>query len=138
MQALIAKDAETVAAEVQKVHDDLSSVITYNRESDLALVVMYACAAGRKDYIFVRELPSGSGFADMVMIPHKPGAAAIIFELKWNKSAEGAIEQIKSHRYPNVFADYQGKVLLCGINYNLNAADDEPKKHECVIEEWEV
>ncbi len=138
MKALLAKDAPTVADEVQKVHDDLSLVLTYNRESDLALVVMYACSAGRKDYIFVRELPSGSGFADIVLIPVKAGNPAIIFELKWDKSAEGAIAQIKSHRYPNVFADYKGKVLLCGVNYNTSAKADEPKKHECVIEEWEV
>ncbi len=137
MKALIQKDAATVAAEIQKVHDDLSSVITYNRESDLALVVMYACAAGRKEYLFVRELPTGTGFADIVMIPTKPGQTAIVMELKWNRAAEGAIDQIKSHRYPNVFGDYKGEVLLCGINYNRDAVG-EPKKHECVIEEWNL
>ncbi len=136
MKALISKDAATVAREIQRVHDDISSVLTYNRESDLALVVMYACSAGRSDYIFVRELPTGAGFADIVMIPMHPDTPAIVMELKWDKSADGAIDQIKSHRYPNVFGDYKGKVLLCGINYNRDAAVDAPKRHECSIEEF--
>lgn len=138
MRALVSKDAVTVAAEIQRVHDELSSVLTYNREADLALVVMYACAAGRKDYIMVRELPAGTGFADIVMIPVTPAKPAVVLELKQDGSAEGAIEQIKKHRYPNVFGNYKGKVLLCGVNYNRNPEDTEPKRHSCVIEDWEI
>lgn len=131
MDALRSREASTVAAEIQKVHDDISSVLTYNRENDLALVVMYACASARKEYIFVRELPSGAGFADIVMIPIKSGRAAIVVELKWDQNAEGAIAQIKSRRYANLFGDYKGEVLLCGVNY-----DKDKKLHDCVIETW--
>ena len=42
---------------------------------------------------------------------------AIVIELKWDKSAVGALK------------DYQGNLLLAGINYNRKT-----KKHECVIE----
>ena len=45
---------------------------------------------------------------------------AIVIELKWAKSAVGAIEQIR---------EKQGNLLLAGINYNKKT-----KKHECVIE----
>ena len=50
-------------------------------------------------------------------------------ELKWDKSAVGAIEQIKEKQYGNALKDYQGNLLLAGINYNKKT-----KKHECVIE----
>lgn len=133
MNALLSKDEKTVASEIQKVHDDISSVLTYNRESDLALVIMYACASGRKTYKFVRELPTGTGFADIVMLPMNPGDSAIVWELKWDQSAEGAIDQIKTHRYCDFFEGYRGTVLLCGINYIKGE-----KIHECMIEEIEV
>ena len=54
---------------------------------------------------------------------------AIVIELKWDKSAVGAIEQIKEKQYGNALKDYQGNLLLAGINYNKKT-----KKHECVIE----
>ena len=54
---------------------------------------------------------------------------AIVIELKWDKSAVGAIEQIKEKQYGNALKDYQGNLLLVGINYNKTT-----KKHECVIE----
>ena len=54
---------------------------------------------------------------------------AIVIELKWDKSAAGAIEQIKEKRYGNALKDYQGNLLLVGINYNKTT-----KMHECVIE----
>ena len=56
----------------------------------------------------------------------------MIIELKWNKSAEGAIIQIKNKEYADWIKDYSGNILLVGINY-----DTKDKKHECVIEKWE-
>ena len=50
-------------------------------------------------------------------------------ELKWDKSAIGAIKQIKEKCYGNALRDYSGILLLVGINYNKST-----KKHECVIE----
>jgi len=52
-----------------------------------------------------------------------------VIELKWDKSAVGAIEQIKEKQYGDALKEYQGKLLLVGINYNKMT-----KKHECVIE----
>ena len=43
---------------------------------------------------------------------------AIVIELKWDKSAVGAIEQIKEKQYGNALKDYQGNLLFAGINYN--------------------
>lgn len=65
------------------------------------------------------------------MIPRKkyPDKPAVVIELKWDKNAAGAIEQIKEKQYGNALREYQGNLVLVGINYNkMN------KKHECVIE----
>lgn len=56
----------------------------------------------------------------------------MIVELKYNKSAESAILQIKDKRYAGRLKDYKGNLLLVGINYDKNAGN---KKHTCVIEE---
>ena len=79
----------------------------------------------------MRELPTGKGFADICMIPRKQYAdkPAVVIELKWDKSASGALDQIKEKHYGRVLRDYQGNLLLVGINY-----DKKTKKHECVIE----
>ena len=52
-------------------------------------------------------------------------------ELKWNKSAEGAIRQIKNKEYASWIEDYAGEILLVGINYSV-----EDKMHTCVIEKY--
>lgn len=48
----------------------------------------------------IRELPTGRGFADIVFLPlpscKKP---ALVIELKYNKSAVTAIQQIKDWHY---------------------------------------
>ena len=57
---------------------------------------------------------------------------AIVVELKWNKSAESALQQIKNKKYPNSIQNYAGDVLLVGINYSK-----KDKKHECIIERYQ-
>lgn len=54
---------------------------------------------------------------------------AMLIELKWNKSAQGAISQIKEKKYAGVLEEYAGNLLLVGIDY-----DKKTKKHECLIE----
>lgn len=77
------------------------------------------------------ELPSGKGFADVVYLPRKDECCpALVVELKWKKSAKGAVEQIKEKQYAAWIQEYTGDVLLIGISY------DEKKGHECVIEKY--
>ena len=51
-------------------------------------------------------------------------------ELKWDKSAEGAISQIRKKEYCRSLEEYRGEILLVGVNYNKKT-----KEHECIIEE---
>lgn len=77
-----------------------------------------------------RELPAGKGFADLVFKPRKNcHSPALIVELKYDKSADSAIEQIINKQYTDCLNDYYGDILLVGINY-----DKESKKHSCKIE----
>lgn len=80
----------------------------------------------------IRELPTGRGFADFVFIP-KPeyiqDYPALLIELKWNKDAQTAIQQIKEKKYPEALMEYTGNILLVGINY-----DKKNKVHGCWIE----
>lgn len=86
------------------------------------------------EYTKIRELPTGKGFADIVYLPKKHSdKPAMIVELKYDKSAEGAIAQIKEKKYVESLKEYQGNLLLVGINY-----DKETKKHCCVIEKYET
>ena len=83
----------------------------------------------------IRELPTGLGFADLVFIPkpeYSPSYPLLVVELKWNKSAQTALQQIKDKKYPDSIMNYTGNVLLVGISY-----DKKSKVHECRIERYE-
>ncbi len=58
----------------------------------------------------VLELPTGKGFVDVVYLP-KPGInkPALLVELKWNKSAQRAIRQIKETNMSSGSNDIQEK-----------------------------
>ena len=89
----------------------------------------------REYYTIIRKMLGGRGFADICMIPRKIhlDKPAVVIELKWDKSAEGAIQQIKNKEYIDALKDYQGDLLLAGINY-----DKKTKKHSCIIEKWNL
>ena len=123
---------KNVADGLDQAHTNISSILTYNDEASLACAVRLAYFSAIRDYKLIRELPTGKGFADIVFLPlpnkNKP---AIIIELKYNKSANTAIRQIKETQYTQALSDYSGEILLVGINY-----DKESKKHNCIIEKW--
>lgn len=79
----------------------------------------------------IMELPSGKGFCDVIYLPRRDiDKPALVVELKWNKSAEGAIRQIKDRQYTTWLDRYAGNILLVGINY-----DRKRKVHKCIIED---
>ena len=76
----------------------------------------------------------GKGIADIIFIPRKKfqEKPALVVELKWNKSAKTALQQIKERKYPESIKQYTGDILLVGVNY-----DKKTKKHQCLIESYE-
>ena len=85
-------------------------------------------------------MPLGKGYADLVFLPlpHYSELPAIVVELKWNHSAETAINQIKDNKYCDSLKGYFGKVLLVGINYKKDSNGKNAKKYQCTIKEWFV
>lgn len=110
--------------------------IQYNDENSLSSVLAIAYLSAMQYYFKpIRELPTGRGFADFVFLPkpeYRNYYPALVVELKWNKSAKSALQQIKDRKYPASIEQYTGDILLVGINY-----DKKTKKHECVIEQYE-
>lgn len=134
LEAVLDKDTACVAELLEKIHNQYTSTIQYNDENSLSSVLTIAFL-GTMDYYFkpIRELPAGRGFADFVYVPkpeYKEDYPALVVELKWNKSADVALQQIKEKKYADSLADYAGKILLVGINY-----DKKTKEHSCKIEE---
>lgn len=123
---------EAVAEAVERIHAEETFPLYYNREESLRRVIKLAYYTYRDNYLKFEELPSGEGYADIVYIPLPDSAwPMLVIELKWNKSAEGAINQIINKKYPSVFDNFKGDILLVGINY-----DRKEKKHSCRIMEY--
>jgi hypothetical protein len=119
-----------LARGVEAAHDEHTSILSYNDENSLACVLSLAYYYAYNDYVIHRELATGKGFADLVMIPRKNVCRpAIILELKYNHDADTAIDQILRKQYPAKVAEYCGELLLVGINY-----DKKDKTHQCNIE----
>lgn len=133
LQATLDGDSEAVARGLDMAHDENTSILSCNNENSLACVLSLAYFYARNDYVVHRELPTGKGFADLVLIPRKDvDSPAIVLELKYNRDADSAINQIRRRQYPTKVAQYTGDLLLVGINY-----DREKKTHECLIEKYE-
>ena len=128
-------NSEAVAKIFDEAHQDHTSILTYNNENSLANVIAISLFLSTTNtYNVVRELPTGKGYADLVYLP-KPGVnkPALLIELKFDRSAQTAITQIKEKNYLQFFKDYKGEVLLVGINYSKDT-----KTHQCIIERAQI
>ena len=132
LRATLDGDAKAVARGIDAAHDDETSILSYNNENSMACVLSIAYYYARNDYVIHRELASGKGFADLVMLPRKNVISpALVLELKYDKDADTAISQIHRRQYPAKVAQHSGDMLLVGVNY-----DKETKTHSCLIERW--
>ena len=133
----IQMNEEAVAAQIEKVHSEETVALHYNKEDSLRSVIKLAYYTYRDHYIQLEELPAGEGYADIVYLPKADSDwPALVIELKWNKNAEGAIDQIINKKYPSVIKDYGKQILLVGITYDKDAKTGE-KKHICRIVEFQ-
>ena len=124
---------EAVAAQIEKVHMEETAPLHYNKEDSLRSVIKLAYYTYRDHYLQWEELPSGEGYADIVYLPkHDSDWPALVIELKWNESAEGAIAQIMKKKYPDSLKDFGSDIILVGISYDKEANSGE-RKHTCKI-----
>ena len=136
LDATLNMDNAAVAAQIEKIHHEYTSVIQYHNENSLSSVLTIAYLSAMQYYFKpIRELPTGRGFADFVFVPkpeYRNDYPALIVELKWNQNARTALQQIREKNYPASILDYTGEILLVGINY-----DRDSKQHQCLIEKYE-
>lgn len=130
LNATIAGDKKYIEKALDSYHDEATSFIEFSDENSLACAIRLAYYSAQAQYEIFREFPSGKGFADMVFVPIKNSPyPAVVVELKYDKTAEGAIAQIKSKNYHGKLQNFSKTIILLGINYDKNT-----KKHEVEIE----
>ena len=130
INSTISCNEQAVERAIDLAHDENTSILSYNDENSLACVLSLAYIWARNEYVIHREYATGKGYADLVMIPRRNvNKPALVIELKYNHSANTAIEQIKRKDFPSKIAEYTGDIVLVGINY-----DKDTKQHSCKIE----
>lgn len=128
---------EAVARQIEKVHEE-ESPLYYNNEQALRSVIKRAYFSYGDEYVMFEELPAGSGYADVVYLPKKNSPLPVlVIELKWKKSVDSALDQIRDRRYPEAVKDYGSAILLVGISYDKDAPAGE-RKHRCRIEKYDM
>jgi len=129
LDATIQGNEEAVARALDAAHTEVTNPLTYNDEHCFQSAICLAYFYANTRYTLVKELPTGKGYADLVLIPYLPNIPAMVIELKHNKSAESALQQIKDKNYCQALNNYKGDLLFVGINY-----DEKTKEHRCKIE----
>ena len=132
LTATLKGDEEAVAKALDESHIHVTSNRSYNNEDALQSAIYLAYFYALNKYTVIKEMTAGRGFADVVLLPFVPDLPAMIIELKHNKSAESALDQIKEKKYFDSLRDYKGGLLFVGVNY-----DEKDKTHVCRIERFE-
>lgn len=99
---------------IENIHAEYASIIKYNDENSLSSTLSIAYL-GTIQYYFkpIRELATGKGYADIVFLPkpeYKDQYPALVVELKWNKTVDTVINQIKKNNYAKSILDYTGDI----------------------------
>ena len=90
-----------------------------------------------KDFCtIIPELDTGKGYADIGFISKTPDHPAILIELKYEKDAGTATDQIHRQNYPDRPEHYKGNLILVGISYNKETRNNQPlfRHHSCRTE----
>ena len=127
------RDEQKIAEALREIHQQYTDPKAYNSEATLKETVDLAYYTAERFYTRMYEIPSGEGYADMVLYPKAEAAYPLMMiELKKNSAVETGMKQIRERRYPARFKDYGGReLLLVSVSYD---ADKLEKEHHCKIE----
>ena len=132
LKAILDLDGVTTAQLVQDVHNSPAvTLLDYNDEESLTYCVMTGLLwSTLGKYISRREEQAGKGRADLIYEPVLKGTVPLILiEFKYDGSAEGAINQIKTQEYFKRYSEQYRDIIIVGINYSTKTKD-----HQCLIE----
>ena len=131
------KEADRVAELLEAAYNKAGNK-TYHDEAALSYAVQLGYYAAQKYYTTILELDSGKGYVDIAYLPspNYPDKPVLVIELKYNKTAETAMSQIKRQKYPERLEHYKGNILLVAIDYDKETPNSSPdfKHHTCKIE----
>ena len=113
LDATLQGDEKKVAEIIEQVHQNNTSILQYNDENSLSCILSLAYYSAQKSHTITRESPAGKVYADLVFVPRRTShLPAFIVELKYDHSAEEAVEQIRKKNYTDYSKDYSGEILL--------------------------
>lgn len=137
LKATLENDTAAMLKILEFTHNTETPILNYNDETDLTAVVNLVYLAARDSYRVEREDKAGLGYADFIFYPELDRKAdGIILELKVNRTADEALQQIRDKKYALKFEGklgeepkYTGRILGVGIAYDKNT-----KMHSCKVE----
>lgn len=137
LKATLENDTATMLEILEFAHNSEVPLLNYSNETDLTAVVNLVYLAARDSYRVEREDRAGVGYVDFIFYPELDRRAdCVILELKVDRTAAEALQQIKDKKYALKFEGklgekpkYTGRVLGVGIAY-----DRDTKVHSCKIE----
>ena len=131
------ENGDRVARLLEDAHNKAGKK-TYNDEAALSYSIQLAYYAAQKYYTLIPEFDSGKGYADIVFVPSPkyPDKPVLLVELKYEKSADSALDQIRRQKYPDRLMHYKGNILLVAVNYDkgVRNTSSDFKRHTCSIE----
>ena len=134
VEATIGRDEQTVAEIMGQLHTSTAGPDFYNNEQALRSALKLGYLSAIDDFVQIQELPTGKGYADLVLLPRRHSSKpAIVVELKWNHPVHAAISQIHERDYPAAVRDFTEDILLVAITY-----DEKTKAHSCKIEKLKI
>ncbi len=133
LKAVLNGDEEEAGLLIDEAHNASTSPTFYNNEQALRSVIILAFLSAVNHYHRFEEIAGGRGYVDLCFIPLRTSTKPpLLVELKWNKTASAALEQVKEKKYADVFRrfGFSGReAILVGVNYA-----PETGKHDCRIE----
>jgi len=137
LKAVWGLDEEKVAELLEWFHDTAENK-TYHSEAALSYAVQMAFYSAQKYYTTIQELDSGKGYVDLAYLPSPkhPDKPVLLIELKYDKTRQTAVDQVRDRNYPQKFEHYKENILIIGINYDKQVSNTgtEYKHHSCKIE----
>ncbi|MCD8205495.1 MAG: AAA family ATPase [Clostridia bacterium] len=127
LDATLKKNGEKLATLIAKFHGEHAATRNFNDESTLADVLRFAFVSALSEYRTETEVQAKKGYAYLIFTPYEVWKnVPMIVELKYNKTAEEAIEKIEDRQYAGYFDRifYKGEILFVGINYGPGIKED--------------
>ncbi len=122
-KAFLEKDLETVKTIINSILADLPSE-TYLKQSEGLYHGLIHLIFSYLGMLITSEVHSSQGRADAVV---ETPSDVFIFEFKFNKTAQEAIEQIKNKKYASKYQNSGKNIIGIGVNF-----DNETKQ----IDDW--